>query len=62
LGRQGGIARYRGVPFDVESTLVVIVDVGEAGMLNPLVRVVAVRVVLDGDEDFGWMSSWEVVV
>ena len=68
LCRDAGVARYRGVCCDVECTLVPCLVGGEADVLKPLARVVvpdlygAVWVVLDGEEDFGRVSSGEVVV
>ena len=67
LCRDARVTRYPGVHCDVECALVLLVR-GEADMLKPLARVVvpdlygAVKVVLDGDEEFGRVSYKEVVV
>ena len=62
------VARYRGVRCDVECALVPFLVLREVDVLKPLARVVVldlygdVKVVLDGDEKFGRVSSEEVVV
>ena len=48
--------------------MVIVVVECKAGMLKPLESVVvlelagAVRLVLDCDKDFGWVSCWEVIM
>ena len=68
LCSDAGVALYCGVRCDVECALVPFLVHGKADVLKPLARVVvpnlygAVQVVLDGDEEFGRVSSGEVVV
>ena len=68
LCSDAGVTQYCGVRCDVECALVPFLVHGEADVLKPLTRVVvpdlygAVQVVLDGDEEFGRVSSGEVVV